>query len=416
MRAAGRRRMVWLAHFSHSKFSRFFSILGVDEIWKRGRGKKVAVGISGGVDSAVAAWILKERGFDTFGVFMRNWDPQEEEEDGECTASQDFLDAKSVCKHLGIPLQTADYVPEYWNHVFQPFIDGFSSAKTPNPDIHCNKEIKFKYFAQDCLTKFGADYFATGHYAQIAESPDNPGSPIKLLRGVDPAKDQSFFLNSIPQESLRHVIFPVGNLLKSTIREIAQREKFPNANKRDSFGICFIGKRKFKDFLARFVSTKRGNFVTIDGEVLAAHDGVNTFTIGQGARIAGLPNRWYVAKKNVDSNELIVVDSHMHPALFADHMIVNDVHWISGVKPPSHEIPCQVQIRNLQDPIDCIIYKSEQEDDTYKVVLSKPQRAIAPKQGVAFYQGNEVLGGGMIDKVGPSYYDMKCELPKDVSC
>jgi tRNA-uridine 2-sulfurtransferase len=354
-------------------------------------GSKIVVGISGGVDSAVAALLLKQQGFDVIGVFMQNW--ESENEDPHCTAEQDLSDARAICDQIGIPLTTVNFAKQYWDQVFQYCLDEFAKGRTPNPDIWCNREIKFKVFLEHAL-KLGADKLATGHYARIHHDQE-----YQLVKGLDPTKDQSYFLYTLNQNQLSHSVFPLGEMKKTKVREIALKHNLINYNKKDSTGICFIGERNFKTFLQEFLLAQPGDIQTTDGKKIGRHDGVMFYTLGQrkGLNIGGVRNTndeaWYVLKKDVKNNVLIIGQGHDHPLLFSDSLTCDQLHWVSG-KTPSTPLKCTAKTRYHQQEQDCIISKIN--DDLLKVTFEQSQRAITPGQSVVFYLGEICLGGGTI--------------------
>ncbi len=353
---------------------------------------KVIVGLSGGVDSAVAALTLKQQGYDVSGIFMQNWEA--DREDPFCTAEQDLSDAKAICDQLGIPLQTANFAKEYWDNVFQYCLDEFAAGRTPNPDIWCNREIKFKAFLDHALA-LGADFLATGHYARIKKIDRH----YCLLKSADANKDQTYFLYTLGQKQLAHSIFPIGELQKSAVRKIAQQANFINYAKKDSTGICFIGERKFKDFLNEFLLAQPGNMETPEGKHVGKHDGVMFYTIGQrkGLNIGGRQDAnelpWYVLGKDVKRNVLIVGQGDDHPMLYRDHLTCEQVHWISE-QSPQFPLHCSAKIRYRQTDQACRV--TQQDNNCYEVNFEQPQRAITPGQSVVFYDGDRCLGGGVI--------------------
>ena len=356
--------------------------------------QSVVIGVSGGVDSAVAAHLLQENSaFKTQAVFMQNWD---EEGDDYCTAVEDFRDAAGVCETLGLPLSSVNFSEEYWKTVFAGFLDEYNAGRTPNPDILCNKEIKFKAFLDHAKT-LGAHKIATGHYVQSDIADDGK---VRLLRGADGNKDQSYFLHSLNQEQLAHAVFPVGNLQKSELRKLAQELKLQVHNKKDSTGICFIGERKFRDFLAEYVAAQPGNIVTVSGDVIGTHNGVAFYTIGQrqGLGIGGHANYptepWYVAEKNIEKNQLIAVQGHDHPSLHKHSLRAVKLHWIREI--PADGTHCTAKTRYRQADQECTIHF--ESDDQAVVEFSQSVRAITPGQSIVFYNGAECLGGGIIEK------------------
>lgn len=353
--------------------------------------RSVIVGMSGGVDSSVSAYLLKQQGYNVSGLFMKNWD----EDDGTeyCTAKQDLADAEQVCKTLGIPLHTANFAAEYWDNVFEHFLTEYRAGRTPNPDILCNREIKFNVFLR-YAESLGAEAIATGHYAQLNH---NRGK-TDLIKGTDPNKDQSYFLHAVNEHALSKTLFPIGNYLKSDIRRIASEQHLITHNKKDSTGICFIGERRFKDFLQQYLPAQAGNIVDEHGHTIGQHEGLMYHTIGQrqGLGIGGLknskPEPWYVADKDIDSNTLVVVQGADHPALHHDYLLAENIHWIG--QPPTLPYQCHAKIRYRQSDQACHIEKSE--NNKIKVIFETPQRAISPGQSVVFYDKNRCLGGGII--------------------
>lgn len=354
---------------------------------------KIIVGMSGGVDSSVSAYLLKQAGFIVEGLFMKNWD----EDDGTqyCTAIQDLADAQQVADKLEIPLHTANFAHEYWENVFEHFLFEYKAGRTPNPDILCNKEIKFKAFL-DYARHLGADKIATGHYAQVHYL-DEPTS-AQLVKGLDQNKDQSYFLHAVSSEQLAHAVFPIGHLEKQVVRTIAQEQGFDNHAKKDSTGICFIGERKFKDFLETYIPHQPGDIVSDQGERMGRHQGLMYYTIGQrqGIGIGGCKDGngepWYVIGKELDENILRVGQGHHHPDMYRDALSVRHIHWIT---PPTQlPLTCHAKTRYRQQDQTCTINKSE---DGFDIIFNEPQRAITPGQSVVFYQNDHCLGGGIIE-------------------
>ena len=353
----------------------------------------VIVGMSGGVDSSVAAMLLLEQGYRVEGLFMKNW----EEDDGTeyCTAKEDLADAQAVADQLGIHLHSANFAAEYWDDVFDHFLTEYSAGRTPNPDILCNREIKFRAFL-DYASELGADLIATGHYVRT----DQWDGTTRLLKGLDNNKDQSYFLHQVNQEALRKTLFPVGSVDKTTVREKAASAGFINARKKDSTGICFIGERRFRDFLKQYLAAQPGPIRSVDGEALGEHEGLMYHTIGQrqGLGIGGKANHpeapWYVVDKDVAENTLIVAQGNDHPALFRTQLHAADVLWVSG-EAPDMPFECSAKIRYRQADQACSI---KTEGDRIAVTFETPQRAVTPGQSVAFYQDEVCLGGGVIER------------------
>lgn len=366
--------------------------------------KKVIVGMSGGVDSSVSAYIMQLLGYNVEGCFMKNW----EEDDGTeyCTAKVDLEDAQAVADQLGIKLHKINFAAEYWDNVFEDFLREYNAGRTPNPDILCNREIKFKAFMDYALEDLEADYIATGHYCRTGK--DSEGNAT-LLRGLDNNKDQSYFLYTLSQEVLEKVFFPVGNLNKPQVRMIADYLGLKTAKKKDSTGICFIGERRFDDFLANYMkSAKEGEIRNIDNEqVLGKHHGIMFYTIGQrkGLGIGGIKGHedtgWYVAEKDLKNNVVYVVDNAKHPKLFGKGMIVKDYcstnhevfTYLDKATPNVDNLTCKIRYRAKDVPCS-IKYLDNQ---TIEVIFSEPQSSIAPGQSVVFYYGERCLGGGIID-------------------
>jgi tRNA-specific 2-thiouridylase len=352
--------------------------------------------------------LLKEAGYQVEGVFMKNW--EDDDTDTYCPASVDMVDAQAVCDKLHIELHRVNFAAEYWQQVFVHFLEEYRAGRTPNPDILCNQEIKFKAFLHYAKQR-GADAIATGHYARVVQSSPNEGKneQFHLLKGLDPLKDQSYFLHTLTQHQLSHSIFPVGELDKSVVRDIAKKLGFSNHAKKDSTGICFIGERKFKAFLSEYLRASAGVIKTESGEVLGQHDGLMFYTIGQrqGLKIGGRKHStgqpWYVVAKNTVENTLIVAEGQNHPSLYADALAVSDVHWISdAVAEYSFPLRTHAKIRYRQEDQPCMIHycchgsTSDQGRPCYYVVFDQPQRAITPGQSVVFYQDDRCLGGGII--------------------
>ncbi len=354
---------------------------------------KVLVGLSGGVDSSVSALLLQRQGYRVEGLFMKNW---EEDDDSEyCTAKQDLADARQVAERLGIPLHCANFAAEYWDQVFTHFLREYRAGRTPNPDVLCNREIKFKVFPEYAGV-LGADLIASGHY--VRRGRDQSG--VTLHKGCDDAKDQSYFLHSVNGEELGKCLFPVGELEKPAVRELARQQRLANHAKRDSTGICFIGERRFRDFLQHYLPAQPGHIRSLDGALLGRHQGLMYHTIGQrqGLGIGGLAEGdgkpWYVVDKVVASNELIVVQGNRHPALYRSSLLATDMHWVGG-SGPGLPLTCSAKIRYRQPDQNCTLHSF---GDDYRVDFEQPQRAITPGQAVVLYRGDRCLGGGTIER------------------
>ncbi len=353
--------------------------------------KRVIVGISGGVDSAVAALLLQKQGHEVQGIFMQNWD---DPADPFCSANQDWQDAKAVCKHLAIPLQMVRFAEAYWDRVFQHFLNEYAAGRTPNPDILCNQEIKFKAFLDYAITQ-GADYMATGHYARSRQTPNG----YELLRGLDETKDQSYFLYTLQQHPLARSLFPVGSLPKTEVRAIAAQAGFGNAHKKDSTGICFIGERKFKNFLSEYLLARPGEIHTTAGKIIGQHQGLMFYTLGQrqglgiGGQAGGKELPWYVVHKDIAKNVLIVDQQHDHPWLLQPRLLCHQLHWVAGTA-PTMPFQCSAKTRYRQKDAACTV--SQQDTDCLEVTFTEPQWAITPGQSVVFYQEERCIGGGVI--------------------
>lgn len=357
-------------------------------------GKKVIVGISGGVDSSVSAYLLKQQGYDVTGVFMKNWEADDSDE--HCTTFDDLSDATDVCKKLDIPLVTVNFAKQYWEKVFQLFLDEYQAGRTPNPDILCNKEIKFKAFF-DYAMELGADYIATGHYAQCKHKE----GMAELHKSRDRNKDQSYFLYAINQQALSKTLFPLGKITKKEVRQIAMELGLITHDKKDSTGICFIGERNFTSFLKEYLLVKPGPIKTPDGLQLGTHDGLMYYTLGQrkGLHIGGLKNApelpWFVADKDLANNTLIIAQDG-HPMLYSQGAICDKPDWISGEK-PAFPLQCMVKTRYRQPDQPALI--TETSEGIFCVMFSDPQRAVTPGQSMVIYQGNRCLGGMIIDEL-----------------
>ena len=369
--------------------------------------KKVIVGLSGGVDSSVCAYLLLQKGYDVEGLFMRNWDSamtndilgNPDIDNDVCPQEEDYLDAQAVADHLGIKLHRHDFVQEYWDNVFTYFIEEYKKGRTPNPDILCNKYIKFATF-RDVAEGLGADYFAYGHYARTRVVNDE----VELLRGIDNNKDQTYFLSQLTQSQLTNTLFPVGELKKQEVREIAVNNNIPTAKKKDSTGICFIGERNFKNFLKNYIFTKPGKIIADDGKVIGEHDGLMYYTIGQrkGLGLGGFkeyPNLpWFVIGKDLDKNILLVGQGINHPILYSDSAIIEDVNWIPKTT-FTGDFHCTAKFRYRQKDTSVVIKWIDHK--TISVDFLEPVRAVTPGQAAVFYDGDKCLGGGVINS---AYY------------
>lgn len=359
----------------------------------------IIVGMSGGVDSSVTALKLLEQGHNITGLFMKNW----EEDDGtdQCTAMTDLADAQQVCDKLKIPLKTVNFSAEYWELVFEIFLKEYQAGRTPNPDILCNKHIKFKAFL-DYAQDLGADTIATGHYAQIKEQ----DGEYFLLKGLDPSKEQSYFLYTMGQKQLAKTWFPIGDINKTDLRDLAVKAGFDNARKKDSTGICFIGERKFTEFLKRYLPTQPGEMRTPEGQLVAQHQGLMYYTLGQrqGLGIGGVKGAseepWYVLDKDLDKNILIVGQGHNHPLMFHDMLEASQLDWVDG-QTLTQARHCSAKVRYRQNDQKC--YLEPLPDLRCRVTFEQAQRAITPGQSVVFYDQDICLGGGIIELATNSY-------------
>jgi tRNA-specific 2-thiouridylase len=348
--------------------------------------ESVVVGMSGGVDSSVTALLLKEQGYNVIGMFMKNW---QEEINGVCSSAQDSEDALRVCNQIGIPFYTVNFASEYKERVFAHFLAELEKGNTPNPDILCNREIKFNLLLETSR-KLGAFAMATGHYAQnIKENGEH-----FLTKAKDQNKDQTYFLYTLNQSILKQVLFPIGHLLKSEVRAIAKKAKLPTAEKKDSTGICFIGKRDFSTFLEQFIAYRPGPLKTVDGATIGEHCGIAYYTIGQrhGLGIGGPGEPWFVVGKDVKENAVIVAQGTNHPALFGSMLEAQEISWVGTA--PNAPFECTAKIRYRQQEQPCCIEMLS--DTSARVRFYTPQRAITPQQSIVFYQGSHCLGGGII--------------------
>lgn len=355
--------------------------------------KKVVVGMSGGVDSSVAAYLLQQEGFEVEGLFMKNW--EQDDKPGFCAAAQDLADAAAVCDQLNIPLHQANFSEAYWHQVFEHVLAEYTRGRTPNPDVLCNKEIKFKLFFDYALS-LGADAIATGHYARIDEN-------NRLCKAKDRNKDQTYFLHAINPSTLPKVLFPIGDYLKSDIRTIAQSISLKTHDKKDSTGLCFIGERPFKQFLNEFMLATPGPIQNMAGEILGQHDGLMFYTIGQrqglniGGTRKGIEAPWYVVDKDLKNNVLWVVQGREHPMLYANGLRCGPIHWLVQLKDDDFPITCFAKVRYRQQEQACII--SSEDNNRHTIMFSNPQHAITVGQYIVFYDKHICLGGAVIEEV-----------------
>jgi len=369
--------------------------------------KRVVVGLSGGVDSAVSAWLLKQQGYEVVGLFMKNW---EDDDDSEyCSSRQDFLDAASVADVIGIDIEHVNFSAEYKDRVFAEFLREYQAGRTPNPDVLCNAEIKFKAFLDHAM-RLGAEAIATGHYARVRH---NPATGLhELLKGLDPAKDQSYFLHRLNQQQLARTLFPVGELRKTEVRRIAEEIRLPNARKKDSTGICFIGERPFREFLNRYLSQTPGPIKDDRGRVLGEHVGLSFYTLGQrkGIGVGGIKERgaprgggehapWFVARKDLASNTLYIVQGHDHPWLLSGALHADTLSWVAGQPPLPGVYAAKTRYRQSDAPTTLAHYPAAPavgQPAVLRLDFDEPQWAVTPGQSAVVYDGDVCLGGGMI--------------------
>ncbi len=362
---------------------------------------RVVVGLSGGVDSAVTAWLLKQAGHEVIGIFMKNWEDDDDSE--HCTSRQDFLDAAAVADVIGIDIEHVNFAAEYKDRVFAEFLREYQAGRTPNPDVLCNAEIKFKAFLDHAM-RLGAEKIATGHYARQRLNPAT--GRHELLKGADPAKDQSYFLHRLTQAQLSRALFPVGDLRKSDVRRIAAEAGLPNAKKKDSTGICFIGERPFREFLGRYLQTRPGPIKTSQGRTIGQHMGLSFYTLGQrqGLGIGGIKEKgaprgggdhapWFVARKDMAANTLYAVQGHDHPWLLSESLTFGDASWIAGEPPPLAAFSAKTRYR--QQDAACTL-QAGSAPDTFCLRFAQPQWAVTPGQSAVLYDGPVCLGGGII--------------------
>ncbi|SUT86909.1 tRNA-specific 2-thiouridylase MnmA [Actinobacillus ureae] len=379
---------------SSKTYDTHFAKLTAEQLAENAK-KKVIIGMSGGVDSSVSAFILQQQGYQVEGLFMKNW--EEDDDTDYCTAAADLADAQAVADKLGMKLHKINFAAEYWDNVFEHFLNEYKAGRTPNPDILCNKEIKFKAFLEYAAKDLGADYIATGHYVRRSGDDNN----AQLLCGLDANKDQSYFLYTLSHKQVGQSLFPVGDIEKPIVRQIAEDLGLATAKKKDSTGICFIGERKFKDFLARYLPAQPGEIRTVDGKVVGRHDGLMYHTLGQrkGLGIGGVKglseDPFYVVEKDLINNVLVVAQGHDNSALLSSGLIATQLHWVDR-QPIRENVRCTVKTRYRQTDIACEI--QPMDDDTIRVIFDEPQIAVTPGQSAVFYQGEVCLGGGVIEE------------------
>ena len=354
---------------------------------------KVVIGMSGGVDSSVAAWMLKQQGYEVVGLFMKNW--EDDDNDQYCSARQDWLDVVSVADLIGIDVEAVNFAAEYRDRVFSDFLREYSAGRTPNPDILCNAEIKFKAFLDHAMS-LGADAIATGHYARVRHE----GGQVQLLKALDASKDQSYFLHRLTQYQLAKVLFPLGEIPKTEVRKIAEQIGLPNARKKDSTGICFIGERPFKEFLNRYLPTNPGPIKNTQDKLVGEHMGLAFFTLGQrkgiglGGSQDGNGDAWYVARKDIASNTLYVAQGHEHPWLLSQELAAIDATWIAGAAPVNGAYSAKTRYRQTDSA--CEITEGAQGENSFRLGFSESQWAVTPGQSAVLYDGDICLGGGII--------------------
>jgi tRNA-specific 2-thiouridylase len=356
-------------------------------------GTRVIVGMSGGVDSSVAAWLLKHQGFEVVGLFMKNWEDDDEE---YCTSRADLIDAVSVADLIGIEIEAVNFTQEYRDRVFASFLAEYRAGRTPNPDVLCNAEIKFKAFLDHALS-LGAERIATGHYAQVRET----DGLFQLLKAEDGTKDQSYFLYRLNQSQLSKTLFPLGSMYKRDVRALARKLGLPNHAKKDSTGICFIGERPFREFLQRYLPTEPGDIVTPEGRVVGTHSGLMYYTIGQrqGLGIGGQGEPWYVSGKNLERNELVAVQGHGHPTLLSGALLAADLSWVSARSPHTHWV-YGAKTRYRQKDAPCEVERVDEA--SCEVRFAEPQWAVTPGQSLVIYESRVCLGGGIIQQPIPA--------------
>src|SRR5437899_3949957 len=363
--------------------------------------KKVVIGMSGGVDSSVAAWMLKELGYEGIGLFMKNW---EDDDDSEyCSTRQDWIDAASVADVVGVDIEAVNFAAEYKDRVFAEFLRDYQAGRTPNPDVLCNAEIKFKAFLDHAML-LGADLIATGHYARVRQA---PAGNFELLKALDHSKDQSYFLHRLNQAQLSKTVFPLGEIHKTEVRKIAEQIGLPNAKKKDSTGICFIGERPFREFLNRYLSYQPGPIKTADGKTVGEHVGLSFYTLGQrkGIGIGGVKSHqnadgssdaWYIARKDIARNTLYIVQGHEHPWLLSSSLAAGQVSWVAGHAPAQTELSAKTRYRQADIACRHLTQGSGGVENDFTLEFDAPQWAVTPGQSAVLYDGEVCLGGGII--------------------
>ena len=358
--------------------------------------KRVVIGMSGGVDSSVSAWLLKEQGYEVIGLFMKNW--EDDDNNDFCSARSDWIDAVSVADVVGVDIEAVNFAAEYKDRVFAEFLREYQAGRTPNPDVLCNAEIKFKAFLDHAI-RLGADLIATGHYARVRENEGN----FELLKAADASKDQSYFLHRLNQQQLSKTLFPLGEIKKTEVRRIAEQIGLPNARKKDSTGICFIGERPFREFLNRYLSYQHGPIKTPEGDIVGEHVGLSFYTLGQRKGIGiggsrkhrhadGTSEPWYVAAKDIPNNTLYVVQGHDHPWLMSAGLEASQASWVAGSAPNEIQLAAKTRYRQADVSCACRVVSHE----TFKMDFTTPQWAVTPGQSAVFYNGDVCLGGGII--------------------
>lgn len=378
---------------AYIEFSHFLMITPNSSVITPSKPSKVVVGMSGGVDSSVAAWMLKQQGYEVIGLFMKNW--EDDDNDEYCSARQDWLDVVSVADLIGIDVEAVNFAGEYRERVFAEFLREYAAGRTPNPDVLCNAEIKFKAFLDHAMS-LGADAIATGHYARVRHE----GGKVQLLKAVDASKDQSYFLHRLTQDQLANVLFPLGEIPKIAVRKIAEEIGLHNARKKDSTGICFIGERPFREFLNRYLPRVPGPIKTPEGKIVGEHMGLAFFTLGQrkgiglGGSQDGNGDAWYVARKDIANNTLYVAQGHEHPWLLANHLSAMDASWVAGAAPALGKYSAKTRYRQVDSA--CEIYAGSEGLLSFNLTFPESQWAVTPGQSAVLYDGDICLGGGII--------------------